>query len=114
MIDVYVAVKRSNILLRSEDTGTERILECDQDIVQSKAKLWSDGQGINTRRLLNMQFTFCDLIVEMVLMQGKSHYITFGSASSILDGFDDFSKLSMKHATLVRAGSPQTIPTPVN
>jgi len=33
---------------------------------------------------------------------------------SILDGFDDFGDLSMRHATLVTAGSPQTIPTTVN
>ena len=76
MLRMYVTVKRGNILLRSEDIGTERVLGCDQDTVQSKAKLWSNGHGINTRRILNMQFTFCALIVEMVLMQGN--YVPIG------------------------------------
>jgi len=47
-------------------------------------------------------------------MQGNSHYMIFRSATSILDGFDDFDYLSMRYATLVTAGSPQTIPTPVS
>jgi len=72
-VSVHVTVKRGNILLRREVTGTERILRCGQDTAQSKAKLWSNDHGINTRRTLNMQFTFCALTVEMVLMQGNSH-----------------------------------------
>jgi hypothetical protein len=44
---------------------------CDQDTIQSKAKLWSNDHGINTRRILNMQFTFCAILTWKTHIKAK-------------------------------------------
>jgi hypothetical protein len=78
-----------------------------EDTVHSKAHLWPNDHGIHTRRK-----------VELVLLQGNTHYVVLVDVIKTLMCFDDWSSLretgSVTPTTLVNAGRPWTVRTPAN